>query len=106
MTISVRLKEERLRLKLSQTDLGAAGGVGKTTQINYEKGAGSPDATYLAAVAEKGVDIFYVVTGQRLSLEDRTLSTDEMEMVEIVRSLNEDDKGAVKRLLQAFNQKR
>ena len=103
MTIGVRLKEERVRLKLSQTDLGAVGGVGKTTQINYEKGVGSPDAAYLAAVAEVGVDIFYVVTGHRIPVGEHTLAVEELEMVMHVRSLEEEDKGAVKRLLRAFN---
>lgn len=106
MTISVRLKEERTRLKLSQTDLGAVGGVGKTTQINYEKGAGSPDATYLAAVADIGVDIFYVVTGHRLPVSEQALAIEELEMVQHVRALDEEDKGAVKRLLRAFNHKK
>ena len=55
MAIGDRLKEERSRLGFSQTDLAGVGGVGKTTQINYEKGERSPDAGYLAAVAGKGV---------------------------------------------------
>lgn len=64
-TLGERLKAERSRLSMSQTELAAIGGVGKTTQINYEKGVRSPDASYLAAVAEAGVDVLYVLTGER-----------------------------------------
>ncbi|MGP9500250.1 XRE family transcriptional regulator [Halomonas sp. AOP43-D1-4] len=65
MIIGERLKEERERIGLSQTALAQIGGVGKTTQIKYEKGTSSPDSSYLSAVADEGVDIFYVLKGQR-----------------------------------------
>nr|WP_300309241.1 helix-turn-helix transcriptional regulator [Halomonas sp.] len=52
-------------MAMSQTELAAIGGVGKTTQINYEKGTRSPDTNYLTAVAEAGVDVLYVITGER-----------------------------------------
>jgi transcriptional regulator with XRE-family HTH domain len=44
---------------------GAIAGVGKTTVIRWEKGEGAPDAQQLAAMAEAGVDVTYIVTGQR-----------------------------------------
>lgn len=62
-TLSERLKEERNRLGLNQTDFGSLAGVGKTTQINYESGSRTPSADYLAAIFKHGVDIQYVVTG-------------------------------------------
>lgn len=106
MTIGERLKEERSRLGLSQTDLGAAGGVGKTTQINYEKGTGTPDAKYLAAVEELGVDVLYVVTGRRVPVSNQVIAIDELEMVMNVRGLLSEDKEAVKRLMLAFSNKK
>jgi transcriptional regulator with XRE-family HTH domain len=106
MTIGERLKEERSRLGLSQTDLGAAGGVGKTTQINYEKGTGTPDAKYLAAVEELGVDVLYVVTGRRVPVSNELIAIDELEMVLNVRGLLSEDKEAVKRLMLAFSNKK
>ena len=105
LNIGERLREERVRLGFNQAEFAAFAGVAKTSQFNYEKGDRSPDADYLAAVAAKGVDILYVVVGQRQSVEERTLSIDEIEMVEHVRALDEDDKGAVKRLLRAFSHK-
>jgi|TARA_A100001518_G_scaffold309_1_gene276 transcriptional regulator with XRE-family HTH domain len=67
MNIGDRLKEERERLGLNQTALAQIGGVGKTTQIKYEKGTSSPDSAYLSAVSKEGVDIFYVLQGQRFA---------------------------------------
>lgn len=54
---SGRLREERKALKLSQTELGALGGVKANAQGKYEKGNRSPDAAYMAAVAAAGVDV-------------------------------------------------
>ena len=64
MDIGRRLKEERERLGMSQTEFAALSGAGRKTQFNYESGDRSPDANYLAAVAEAGADIGYIVTGQ------------------------------------------
>lgn len=61
--IGERLREERERLGYSQIDFAGLAGVGRGSQANYEKGERSPDANYLAAVAEVGADIAYIVTG-------------------------------------------
>lgn len=63
--IGPRLREERTRLKLSQSGLGAIGGVETNAQGNYESGARSPKADYLLRIAEAGVDLNYVLTGAR-----------------------------------------
>jgi len=64
--IGARLKEERTRLGMSQTDLAALAGAVYQTQGNYESGRRTPDADYLAAVDKAGVDILYVITGRRI----------------------------------------
>ena len=71
-TIAERFKEVREQLGLSQIAMGAIGGVKKNTIINYEKGDSSPTADYLSALAKIGVDVLYLVTGQRMTatLED------------------------------------
>ncbi|HEX8593151.1 MAG TPA: helix-turn-helix transcriptional regulator [Pseudomonas sp.] len=65
--IGQRLKQERLRLKLSQSALGAVGGVETNAQGNYENGIRSPRADYLSRIAQAGIDVAFVVTGLRLS---------------------------------------
>jgi len=61
-----RLRDERLRLGLTQTAFGEIAGVTKKTQMLYESGERTPDMRYLAAVSKVGVDYSYVLTGQRL----------------------------------------
>lgn len=64
--IGERLRLERQRCQLTQLELADVAGVSKTTQVNYEGGHRSPDATYLLAVSKVGVDVSYVVTGVRI----------------------------------------
>lgn len=61
----MRLREERQRLGMSQTDFGAHGGVKKVAQIHYEQDERRPDVDYLVGVAEAGADVLYIVTGER-----------------------------------------
>ncbi len=60
-----RLRQERKRLGWSQTEMGALGGVAANAQGNYESGDRVPRADYLAALANAGVDVLYVLTGRR-----------------------------------------
>jgi len=64
-TIGDRLKAERERLGLSQTACGEIGGVKKLAQIKYEQGGSFPNAAYLSEAAAAGIDVLYVITGQR-----------------------------------------
>ncbi len=63
--IGERLRAERLRLGYAQGDFGAAVGVSKTTQFNYEAGERMPDARYLHKAADLGLDVLLVVTGTK-----------------------------------------
>lgn len=60
-----RLKAERKRLGLKSMELAQIGNVGAVAQSNYERGKRHPDSAYLAAIAAAGVDVQYVLTGQR-----------------------------------------
>ncbi len=102
--IGARLKEERERLGVSQTRMGEIGSVGKTTQINYEKGVYSPDATYLAAIAAEGVDVLYVLTGARAQISEEGLNEREKAVLTNYRSLPEDDQLSVQRLTHALKE--
>jgi transcriptional regulator with XRE-family HTH domain len=61
--IGKRLRQERKRLKLTQSALGAIGGVEANAQGHYESGQRLPRADYLFRIAAAGVDITRVVTG-------------------------------------------
>ncbi|EMN0345937.1 helix-turn-helix domain-containing protein [Morganella morganii] len=55
---SIRLKEERIRLRLDQDGFGQLGGVvKKNVQSNYENGQRKPDRGYLAWIAVAGADV-------------------------------------------------
>jgi len=85
MTIGVRLKGERERLKMSQTAFGDIGGVGKTTVIAWERGTAFPNAAFLEAAATFGVDVAYVVTGNRM--ENTAVTPMELAYLRICRKL-------------------
>lgn len=75
-----RLKAERKRLGLKSMELAQIGNVGAVAQSNYERGKRHPDSAYLAAIAAVGVDVQYVLTGQRsaepvLTPEEKDLLT-------------------------------
>ncbi len=65
--IGKRLRQERKRLKLTQSALGAIGGVEANAQGHYESGQRLPRADYLFKIAAAGVDITRVVTGVEAS---------------------------------------
>lgn len=70
-SIGKRLREERVRLGLNQDEFVALAGIQRRTQTNYENDVRAPDAAYLAALAEHGVDINYVITGIRSVSEEK-----------------------------------
>lgn len=62
-TLGDRLRSERRRFKLNQTDFASIGGVGKNMQYKYEQNKGVPDATYLINLSKYGVNVNWVLFG-------------------------------------------
>ncbi|WP_070086075.1 helix-turn-helix transcriptional regulator [Pseudomonas sp. NBRC 111126] len=102
MGIGERLKAERERLGLNQTEFAALAGASKNTQYNYEKGERCPDANYLAAAALHGVDVLYVVTGVRSPQAFESITSEEAVFVELLRSMDESDRAILGRTAEAF----
>ncbi len=96
--IGARLREERERLGLSQRVFGEIGGVEPNAQGKYESGDRTPKADYLAAVANKGVDVLYVLTGSRTPTPIENLSQVEECVLGSYRSLFKEDQDAIRRL--------
>ncbi|UJB63603.1 helix-turn-helix domain-containing protein [Acidovorax sp. YS12] len=65
MHMGERIKEERERLGFNQSDFAALATATRKTLFNWESGAAAPNATVLATWAAHGLDVLYVVTGQR-----------------------------------------
>lgn len=85
--IGARLKEERERLNVSQAALAEIGGKKKLAQLKYEQGESSPTAAYLERIAAIGVDVLYVLTGERAAGLPAGLSADEQLLLESYRGL-------------------
>lgn len=69
MEINERLREERERLGLSQAAVSSRLAVGKNTYLRYETGETSPTARHLAELDRMGMDVYYIVVGERTGNE-------------------------------------
>lgn len=90
MNLSERLKEERERLGFNQTKFAAIADASKHAQINWEKGLASPNAAALAAWALVGLDVLYVVTGDREFEPPPALSAEEQTMLNYFREASKE----------------
>jgi len=98
--IGARLREERVRIGLSQAELAAVGGLSNKAQMTYESGTRSPDANYLAALTKIGVDVLYVVTGERA--QPSAMQEEEAELLDSFRQLNDLGRTAVQASINGF----
>lgn len=97
-----RLRQERTRLGLRQDDFARLGGVNRNTQGSYEKGERNPDVAYLAAVAQAGVDVCFVITGVRKVDTLGDLTEPEQRLLTDYRSLANADQEIVHRVISAM----
>ena len=82
VSIGARLREERERLGFTQPAFAELAGTTKKSQIDYEKDITQPKANYLAAIAEVGADICYIVTG-KTSKEQKSDFEAEFDLVNV-----------------------
>ena len=100
--IGSRLRQERERLGLSQKVFGEIGGVEANAQGKYENGGRAPKADYLSRVAEKGVDILYVLTGSPTPAQLDNLSQVEEKVLGNYRAMFKEDQDAIRRLTSSM----
>jgi transcriptional regulator with XRE-family HTH domain len=96
--LGARLKEERKSLGLSQQQFAAIGGVEANAQGKYESGERTPRSDYLVALGFKGVDILYLLSGQRMPLSVDALNDAERAVIIHYRTLTLLDQDAISRL--------
>ncbi|NIF15779.1 helix-turn-helix domain-containing protein [Pantoea sp. Cy-639] len=94
-----RLREERERLGLTQRVFGDIGGVEPNAQGKYESGERTPRMDYLAAVAARGVDALYVLSGVHTPAPLDSLTSNEDRLLGVFRRLPPADQAAVWHLL-------
>ena len=68
-----RLVTERQRLGLSARAMAQAGGVSPASQSFYESSDRVPDARYLSAIEDVGVDVRFILLGERTTEQVRRL---------------------------------
>jgi|SRR5450830_394097 len=86
------LKEERQRLGMNQEDFAAVAGLKRRAQTLYEQDERAPDALYLRALAGIGVDVHYILTGERVQ---SAVTSDEKELLDGYRSMDVRGKAGV-----------
>ena len=96
-----RLREIRKGMNLTQADFGALAGVTVTAQLNYEKGTRNPDKAYLERLAAHGVDVVYLLTGERIPRGAAALSEAEAALIARYRSGSPALRGYLQELGQA-----
>jgi transcriptional regulator with XRE-family HTH domain len=100
--IGTRLKSERKRLDLSQQELGAIGGIEANAQGLYERGKRFPNAGYLGAIAEAGVDVLFVITGTRKVLAVEAVTAGDMKLLTELDGLPDEVQEDIKRLISTL----
>lgn len=90
---------------MSQAEFGTLGGVARNAQYNYEKGTRLPDARYLAAIAEAGADIQYIIVGRRKRDTPPLPSIDEeITLIENYRTCSAQNRGHLQAIGEALAQ--
>lgn len=102
-TIGYRLREERNRLGLSQTEFANACGVNQVTQSNYEKDKRNPDSLYLAAAAKLGVDVNYLITGT-YSTPQESASNEVQDIMNMLKGMRPEDRESFLKIGAAISQ--
>lgn len=104
MSLGERLKEERIRLGFNQPDFAALVGASKRSMIGWEQGRSSPSGELLSAWAEHGVDVMYVLTGNRTNME-YSLNRKEEALLDNYRHCVAEDQAAIYRVALSASKK-
>ncbi|HBN9615870.1 TPA: helix-turn-helix domain-containing protein [Pseudomonas aeruginosa] len=107
---SERLRQERKRLSLTQAQAAQKAAVTRETWSRYETGALLPGMEVLAALANAGADVHYILTGQRQGVpssapaqeQETPLAPDERILLDNYRHSPPDAQAALKATSDAF----
>lgn len=101
--IGARLQAERKRLGLNQEQFAEVMGVSKRTQAAYEGGNSEPGTVYLNKGAAVGLDVLYVVTGERKPAQTDSLTEEENTLVQRYRAMTPESRASVDRVTEALS---
>nr|WP_177409208.1 MULTISPECIES: helix-turn-helix transcriptional regulator [unclassified Pseudomonas] len=100
--VGERLRDERERLGMNQTDFGSAVGVSRGTQKAYELESSSPDLRYLLGLQALDVDVHYILTGYRAGADLGNLSEVENVVLGHMREMSDSDRSTLAHLAFAM----
>lgn len=105
ISVCFRLREERGRLGKNQQDIAEALGINVKTVTRWEKSVAIP-ADKLAALAALGLDVLYVVTGQRTPApaEQPALDGRASALLDNYQHMSPEDQAALSRLADSLAQ--
>jgi transcriptional regulator with XRE-family HTH domain len=101
-----RLRAERKAKGLTQTQLAELCGIRPNAQGHYEAGTRSPRADYLQRLSSLGFDVFFIISGERMPLDESQLSDSEHAVIQGLRSLEHDDRQTLQYLIAAMTRYR
>lgn len=90
-TIGGRIFAERGRVGMTLVDFALLCGVTKQTQIKYESNENHPDTRYLERAMHRGIDVMYVLTGER---DAAAMSAEYQNLIEAYEAATDDLKRA------------
>lgn len=102
--IGERLREERLRIAFAQVAFAEACDINRGTLSNWEKGVQTPPAAVLGVMATLGIDVLYVVTGERAGESEATLAPAERALLQAWRDSNEKGRAALEAVAEVLKQ--
>jgi transcriptional regulator with XRE-family HTH domain len=104
MTLGQRIQELRKKANLSQGDLASKVDISYPQMSRYEIKDVQPPADVLKRLAEVfGVSIDYLVNGSLNDKADSSLDDNELlQQFKEVEQMNDDDRGTIKKLIDAF----
>ena len=100
-----RLKEQRKKLGLKQSEAAEKCGVSREIWGKWERGENKPTSEKLFSFEKIGIDVNYVMYGEQRSdfrQPEITLSAEEQELLTQFRQLNQDGKTAIFSMLSAL----
>ena len=95
-----RLREERLRLGLSQKDFAALFGKKNMAVMRYEKGERVIGQDDLEALHVAGVDVYYLITGERTQPD--LLSDEAQELLKLWSNVEPSQRETLMTLVRNF----
>lgn len=94
-TMGMRLQEERKRLGYSQEEFSLLMGVSRRTQVSYETRDKNAGLIYLSKAQTKGLDIYYIISGNAITAEEQKLSESEADLLRAYRNLDQQEKDSL-----------